>query len=53
VPLAALFSVLTLAFAGIALAAVLAGRWVIALAAAAITAWLASVAWSSLRRIRS
>ena len=50
--LVVLFSVLTLAFAAIALAGAEAGRWVIAVAAAAIAAWMASVAWSALRRMR-
>jgi hypothetical protein len=49
--LAALFSVLTFAFAGIAVAAGAAGRWVIAVAAAALAAWMGSFAWSAVRRI--
>ena len=48
----ALFTVLTLAFVGIAAAAGAAGRWVIAAAAAAIAAWMWTLAWSALRRIR-
>jgi hypothetical protein len=55
VPLVALFSVLTLAFTGIAVASAVAGGlrgWVIALAAAAIAAWMASMAQAALRRIR-
>ena len=52
VPLVALFTVLTLAFAGIAVAAAVAGRWVITVAAAAIAAWLGSFAWAALRRTR-
>jgi hypothetical protein len=52
VPLAALFTVITLAFAGIAVASGLAGRWPIALAAAALAAWMGSLAVASLRRIR-
>jgi hypothetical protein len=44
--------VLTLAFAGIAVAGAAAGRWIIAFAAGALAAWLATVAWSALRRIR-
>ncbi len=51
--LAALFALITLAFAGIALASALAGRWVIALAAAALAAWMGSLAWSGLRKTRS
>jgi hypothetical protein len=50
VPLAALFSVLTLAFATIAVAAATAGRWVIAVAAAAIALWMGSFAWAAMRR---
>jgi hypothetical protein len=53
VPLAALFTVITLAFAGIALASALASRWVIALAAAALAAWMGSLAWSALRKTRA
>jgi len=55
VPLVTLFSVLTLAFTGIAVASAVAGGlrgWVIALAAAAIAAWMASMAQAALRRIR-
>jgi hypothetical protein len=49
--LAALFSVLTFAFGGIAVAAGAAGRWVIAVAAAALAAWMGSFAWGAVRRI--
>jgi len=49
--LAALFSVLTVALAGIALAAANHGRWVIAVAAAVIAAWMGSVAWTALRKM--
>jgi hypothetical protein len=52
VPLLALFSVLTLAFAGIAVGSATAGRWVIALAAAAIAFWMGSFALAALRRTR-
>jgi hypothetical protein len=55
VPLVALFSVLTLAFAAIAAGSAAAGGvrgWVIALAAAAIAAWMGSTAWAALRRMR-
>jgi hypothetical protein len=53
--LGGLFSVLTLAFAAMAVwAAAGAGgslrRWVVAAAAAAIGAWFASLAWPLLRR---
>ena len=50
--LAALFSVLTVALAGIAYGAATAGRWVIAVAAAVIAAWMGSLALSVLRRMR-
>jgi hypothetical protein len=50
--LAALFSVLTIGLAGIALAAANHGQWVIALAAAVIAAWMGSVAWTNLRKMR-
>jgi hypothetical protein len=51
--LGALFVCLTLAFAGVAIASAwgaggTVGRWVIAFAAAAIAAWLASLAWRAL-----
>lgn len=49
-PLAALFTVITLAFAGIAVAGGLAGRWVIALAAAALAAWMGTIAWAALKK---
>jgi hypothetical protein len=52
-PMAALFSLLTLAFAGITLWCASAGQWVLALAAAALTLWLGSLALSAVRRIRS
>jgi len=55
VPLVALFTVLTLAFAGIAVASALAGGprgWVIAVAATAIAAWMGSFALAALRRTR-
>jgi hypothetical protein len=52
-PLAALFTLITLAFAGIAAASLVAGRWVIAACAAALAAWMANLAWSALRKTRS
>ena len=52
VALVALFTVLTLAFAGIAAGSATAGRWVIAIAAAAIAAWMGSFALAALRRTR-
>ena len=48
--MAALFSVLTLAFGGIAVGAGSAGRWVIAIAAAALAAWMGSFALTAVRR---
>jgi hypothetical protein len=48
---AVLFCVLTVAFAGIAVAGADAGRWVIAVAAAALAGWMGSFAWAALRRI--
>jgi hypothetical protein len=44
--------VITLAFAGIAVASAAAGRWVIAAAAAALALWMASLAWGLVRKIR-
>ncbi|MGI8421177.1 MAG: hypothetical protein ACR2MU_02780 [Gaiellaceae bacterium] len=48
-PLGALFAVLALAMAGIAVAAAGAHRWVIVFAAAALAVWLGSLALSSMR----
>jgi hypothetical protein len=53
VSLALLFLVLSLAFAGIAVASALAGQWPIAVAAAALGAWMGSFAWGALRKARS
>ncbi|HZU20096.1 MAG TPA: hypothetical protein VE982_02640 [Gaiellaceae bacterium] len=52
-PLVALFGLITLAFAGIAVASASAGRWVIAAAAGVLAAWMGSFAWSALRKTRS
>jgi len=52
VPLAALFTVLTLSFGGIAVAAAFAGQWVIALAAGALAAWTATLVSGALRKMR-
>ena len=49
---AALFCILTVGLGGIAFSAAEAGRWIVAAAAAAIAAWMASMAWAALRRIR-
>jgi len=48
---ALLFSLLTLGFAVIAVAAVGAEKWVIAVAAVVLALWMGSYAWSALRRI--
>jgi hypothetical protein len=53
VSLALLFSVLALAFAAIAVASALAGQWPIAVAAAALGAWMGNFAWTALRKARS
>jgi hypothetical protein len=45
-----LFSVLTLLFAGIAVAAAAARVWVVALAAVALAVWMATIAWAAVRR---
>ena len=52
-PLAVLFSLITAAFAAIALWSAEASRWPIAAAAAALAAWMATLAWAALRRMRS
>ena len=53
VPLAVLFGVITVVFAGIAVASALAGEWPIAVAAAALALWIGPLAYSALRRSRS
>jgi hypothetical protein len=53
VSLAALFSVLTLAFAAIGVWTVEAGRWPIAGAAFALAVWMGTFAWSALRKTRA
>jgi hypothetical protein len=52
-PLIALFSLITAAFAGVAVWTAQAGQWVIAAAAAALAAWMATFAWSAVRKTRS
>jgi hypothetical protein len=52
VSLAALFSVITLAFAAIAVWTASAHQWPIALAAAALAAWMGTLAWSGIRKSR-
>lgn len=49
----ALFSLITIGFAWVALWTGQAGQWVIAVAAAALAAWMATLAWSALRKVRS
>jgi hypothetical protein len=51
-PIAALFAAITLAFAGIAVWTGAAGEWLIAACAAALAAWMGSLAWAALRKIR-
>ncbi|HEV2593421.1 MAG TPA: hypothetical protein VGU02_16170 [Gaiellaceae bacterium] len=51
-PLAALFTAITLAFVGIAVWSAEARQWVIAAAAAALAAWMATLAWSAVRKTR-
>jgi hypothetical protein len=53
VPLALLFTAITIAFAAIAAWSGTAGQWVIAAAAAALAAWMATLAWSAVRKMRS
>jgi hypothetical protein len=53
VPLATLFTAITLAFTGIAIWAAQAHQWVIAAAAAALATWMATLAWSAVRKTRS
>jgi uncharacterized membrane protein len=52
-PIATLFAVITIAFAGIAVWAGTAGEWLIAVCAAVLAAWMGSLAWATLRKIRS
>jgi hypothetical protein len=53
VPLVALFTVITAGFAAIAVWSAEASRWPIAAAAGALAAWMATLAWSALRKTRS
>jgi hypothetical protein len=53
VPIVALFSAITLAFALIAVWTAAAGRYPLAVAAAALAGWMATLAWSALRKTRS
>jgi hypothetical protein len=51
--MAALFSTITLAFALIALWCATADQWVLAAAAAALAAWMSTIAWASVRKRRA
>ena len=51
-PLAALFTVITLAFGGIAVASALAGRWPIAVASGALAGWMATLVAGAMRKSR-
>ena len=53
VPMVALFTTITAAFALIAVWTVSAGRYPIGVAAAALAAWMGTLAWAALRRMRS
>jgi hypothetical protein len=48
----ALFSAITVAFALIAAWTASAGRYPLALAAAALSAWMGTLAWAALRKTR-
>ena len=52
-PLATLFSTITVAFAAIAFYSATSGEWVIAAAAAALAGWMATFAYAALRKTRS
>jgi membrane associated rhomboid family serine protease len=52
VPLAALFTLITLAFAAIAVYSATASQWPIAVASGALAAWMGSLAYSALRKTR-
>ena len=52
-PLAALFTLITLAFAALAVWSATAGQWPIAVAAAALAAWMGSLAWGAMRKSRA
>jgi hypothetical protein len=53
VALAALFSAITVAFALIAVWCAGAGQWILAASAAALAAWMSTIAWSALRKTRA
>jgi hypothetical protein len=51
--MAALFSLITVAFGLIAAWCASAGQWVLAAASAALAAWMSTIAWSALRKTRA
>ena len=51
-PLAALFTLITVAFAAIAVWSAEAGEWLIAAAAGVLAVWMATLAWAGLRKTR-
>ncbi len=51
-PLAILFSVITLAFGALAVYSATSGEWPIAVAAAGLAVWMATLAVSALRKTR-
>jgi hypothetical protein len=53
VGLAALFTLLTVAFGALAVWTAAAGRWPIALAAAALAVWMGTLVVGALRKLRS
>jgi len=53
VALAVLFCLITVGFAAIAVWSAEASRWPIAVAAGALAAWMASLAWAALRKTRA
>jgi ABC-type uncharacterized transport system permease subunit len=50
--MASLFTAITVAFALIAAWSARAGPWVIGAAAAVLAGWMATLAWSALRKMR-
>ena len=51
-PLAVLFSFITVAFAGIAVASAFAGRWAITIAAGALAVWMSTLVTGAMRKSR-
>jgi hypothetical protein len=51
--LAALFTLIAVTFGLIAVWSASAGEWVIAVAAAALAAWMATFSWSAIRKTRA